>query len=192
MIDGTEFADLVRRARSTRRFVEGDPIPEGVLRELVNLARLVPCGANLQPLRYRIVVTPTERGQLFSCLRWAAALREWRGPAEGERPTGYIVVLAAPGLNPDSAVGIAGQTIQLGATAMGYAACMMTNVDREGVHGCLSLPRELGVTMVIALGRPAETIVIEEMPEDGDSSYWRTPDQVHHVPKRSLDEVLVR
>jgi nitroreductase len=192
MTDGTEFADLVRRARSTRRFVEADPIPEDVLRELVNLARLVPCGANLQPLRYRIVAAPAERDRVFPCLRWAAALKEWRGPAEGERPTGYIVLLAAPGLNPDGAVGIAGQTIQLGATAMGYAACMMTNVDREGVHRVLALPRDLSVTMVIALGRAGETIVLEEMPEDGNTAYWRTPDQVHHVPKRSLDEVLIR
>jgi len=167
-------------------------MPEDALRELVDLARLAPCGANLQPLRYRIVTAPEERDQVFGCLRWAAALREWRGPAEGERPTGYLVLLAAPGLNPDSAVGIAGQTIQLGATAIGYAACMMTNVDREGVHRALALPRDLSVTMVIALGRPGETIALEEMPEDGNTAYWRTPDQVHHVPKRSLDEVLVR
>ena len=192
MIDGAEFADLVRRARSTRRFLEGDPIPEDAIRELVNLARFAPCGANLQPLRYRIASTPAERELVFPRLRWAAALKDWRGPAEGERPTGYIVLLAAPGLNPDSALGIAGQTIQLGATAMGYAACMMTNVDREGLHRSLGLPRELVVAMVVALGRPGETIVIEAMPADGNTAYWRTPDQVHHVPKRSLDDLLIQ
>jgi nitroreductase len=191
MIDTRAFSDLVRRARSTRRFVESEAISEAVLRDLVDLARTTPCGSNAQPLRYRIVLDPGERSRIFPHIRWAGLLRDWAGPADGERATGYVAILAARGLNVDSPVGIAAQTIQLAATAMGYGACMLTNMDRTAIHRVLGLPEELSAAMLIALGRPAEQAVIEPMPADGNTAYWRTTDEVVHVPKRSLAEVLV-
>lgn len=53
-----EFARAVRACRSYRRFDEGDPVPEALLIELVDLARVVASGANRMPLRYRIVSSP--------------------------------------------------------------------------------------------------------------------------------------
>jgi len=32
---------------------------------------------------------------------------------------------------------------------------------------------------------------IEPLPSDGKIEYWRTSDGTHHVPKRSLDELIV-
>jgi hypothetical protein len=45
--------------------------------------------------------------------------------------------------------------------------------------------------LVLALGEPAEEVVIDEVGEDGDIKYWRDDEGVHHVPKRSLDELIV-
>jgi nitroreductase len=191
MIDAESFSDLVKRARSTRRFVEAEQMPAALLHGFVDLARLTPCGSNSQPLRYRIVSQSAERSRVFPHVRWASLLRDWSGPAPGERPAAYIAVLAARGLNVDSPVGIAALTIQLAATAAGVGACMLTNIDRTAVHQVLELPQDLSVAMLVALGRPAETAVIEPMPKDGSTAYWRTPDDVVHVPKRSLDEVLI-
>lgn len=47
--------------------------------------------------------------------------------------------------------------------------------------------------MVIALGRPAEEVRLEPLSAspDGSTSYWRDAADVHHVPKRSLEDVLL-
>jgi nitroreductase len=88
------FHDLVKKARSFRRFDESSPISNDVLTELVDMARVVPNGGNQQPLRYRIVSDAEERAEVFQHLAWAGALKNWPGPDEGERPTGYIIILA--------------------------------------------------------------------------------------------------
>jgi len=181
--------ELVRKARSFRRFDEKDRIPESVLRELVDLARITPSGGNSQPLRYRIVSQKEECDAVFPHLQWAAFLKDWPGPAEGERPTGYIVLLAEG--NPMDAVGIAGQTIQLAATDMGWGTIMLGSVDRDKVRAALKLADPWKIKIVVALGRPAETVLLEEVHEGDSLEYYRTADGVHHVPKLALEDVLV-
>lgn len=100
------FADLVRKARTYRRFDESTPIPAETLRDFVDLARLVPCGGN-------------------------------------------------------------------------------------SIKAAFNIPESMNVHLVLAIGEPAEKVVIEPMPPDGNTAYWRSGDGVHHVPKRGLDEVLV-
>ena len=187
----TNLNQLVRKARSCRRFRQNDPIPVEVVRSLVDLARLVPSGGNQQPLRYHLVTEAKNCALVFPHTKWAGALKDWGGPAEGERPTAYIVILAATGKSAPVDVGIAAQTIQLAATEQGYAACMLGAIDRPGILQSLGLPAEWEIQLLIALGRPGETIVLEALPQDGNTAYWRSADGVHHVPKRSLKQVLV-
>ena len=190
-MDGRQFRELVRKARSTRRFDESDPISEEEVRELVDTARVAPCGGNQQPLKYRLIVEPEERRRVFPHVKWAGALKDWDGPAEGERPTAYIAVLSEEGTSPDTTIGIAGQTIQLGAASMGYAACMLGAIDRKAIQDELGVPADMTLHLLVALGKPGETVTLEDMPKDGTTSYWRTDDGVHHVPKRSLSDVLI-
>ncbi len=181
--------ELVRKTRSIRRFDEADRIGEETLRALVDLARLAPTGANQQRLRYRIVATTEECSAVFPHLAWAGALKDWPGPAEGERPTAYILILAEGG--QDTNVGIAAQTIHLAAADMGYGACMLGAIQRDQIKEVLNIPEPYGVKLAIALGRPAETVVIEEVALGASLDYYRTPDGVHHVPKLRLDDVLI-
>jgi len=183
------FADLVRRARTYRRFVESDRIPAETLRGLVDVARIASCGGNSQKLRYMIVSELDDCAALFPSLAWAAALKDWPGPAEGERPTGYIIILSEAGAGHN--VGIAAQTIQLAATEAGYGVCMMGAIKRDDIKATFSIPEAVNVHLVLAIGKPAETVVIEPMPESGSTAYWRSEDGVHHVPKRALGDVLV-
>ncbi|MDT8391425.1 MAG: nitroreductase family protein [Lentisphaeria bacterium] len=183
------FKDLVKKARTYRRFDESDPLSADALKSLVDVARLAPCGGNSQKLRYMIVSRPEDRAVLFPNLAWAGALKDWPGPAAGERPTGYIIILseAAPGHN----VGIAAQTIQLAAAEAGYGCCMMGAIKRDDIKAAFSIPEAVNAHLVLALGKPAETVVLEPMPPDGGTAYWRSEDGVHHVPKRALEDVLV-
>lgn len=183
------FAELVKEARTYRRFDESDPITADTLRNLIDIARISSCGGNSQKLRYLIVSTPEDRAKLFSKVTWAAAIKDWDGPVEGERPTGYIMILseANSGIN----TGIAAQTIQLAATEAGYGSCMMGAIKRDEIKAEFNIPEEMNLHLVLAIGKPAETVIIEPMPEDGSTAYWRSEEGVHHVPKRSLTDVLV-
>jgi nitroreductase len=187
------FLDLVRRTRSIRRFHQHRSLDLATLRDLVDLARLSASGGNRQPLKYVLSCAPDVNARIFPGLRWAALLRDWPGPAEGERPAAYIVVLADTAIRTDCDrdLGIAAQTILLGAAAVGLGGCMLDSIDRRELRRTLQLPPGLEILLVIALGSPRERVVIEELPPGGDSRYWRDASGVHHVPKRSLDEITV-
>lgn len=188
-----DFAQLVRQNRTFRRFDESDPIEHSLLLELVNIARFCSCGNNLQRLRYHIISGSEERDLMFSQLGWAALLKDWDGPAPGERPTGYIVILSEGKPNPIRAydAGIAAQTIMLAASQAGYGGCMLRNF-RPGLPALLGLDdANLHTELVLALGRPAEKVVLEKVSEPHGLTYWRDDDGVHHVPKLALDDVLV-
>lgn len=187
------FEQLVERSRSYRRFYEDQPLPPEFLQYLVGLARLTPSATNLQPLRYILVSSPEKRAEVFSCLSWAGFLRDWPGPEEGERPTGYIVILSDVSVNPDAEfdVGIAAQTILIGAVEKGYGGCIIGSIQRHRMREILDVPENHDIELVIALGKPKEVVQIEPLPENGDTRYWRDAEQVHHVPKRSLEQLIV-
>ena len=45
--------------------------------------------------------------------------------------------------------------------------------------------------LVVALGKPAETIILTDVGENGQTAYYRDENDVHYVPKRSLGELLI-
>src|SRR6056297_721337 len=87
------IAELVQKNRSCRRFQQEQRIAGQTLAELVDLGRLSASAANRQPLKYITSNDPATNEQVFSCLGWAAYLKDWIGPVEGERPAAYIVLL---------------------------------------------------------------------------------------------------
>ncbi len=187
--------DLVLKCRSYRRFYESEEIPEDVLIGLVDLARVTASAANSQPLRYRIVREEKEKAQVFGTLAWAAALKDWGGPAPGERPAAYIIMLddLTIAQNRSCDAGIAAQTILLGAVEQGYGGCMLANVRKKELMASLGLdPERYAVELVIALGKPKEDVRLTETGPDGRTTYYRDGNQIHYVPKRPLEEVLLR
>ncbi len=185
--------ELVLKCRSFRRFYEDVPIDRETLRELINLARLAASARNTQPLKYMLSWEPERNAIIFAHVGWASALKTWPGPPEGERPTAYVLILLDKTISSDAGVdpGIAGQNILLGAVEKGLGGCMLGSVKRPEVAKALGIPDRYDVLLAIALGKPKETVVIDPMPASGDFAYWRDSDQVHHVPKRSLDELII-
>jgi nitroreductase len=185
--------DLIIKNRSYRRFFEDVPIPEEVLRELVDLARLSASSANRQPLKYILSCTPEKNATIFQYLAWAAYLEGWGGPAEGERPAAYIIILGdntiSEKINCDH--GIAAQSILLGATERGLGGCIIASIQREPLRRDLDIPERYAILLVIALGKPREQVEIGTIGADGSIKYWRDAAGVHHVPKRPLDEIII-
>ncbi len=183
--------ELVLKNRSYRRFYENERVDDETIRELINMARNTPSAANLQPIRYKIITEKAMCEKLFPCLGWAGYLKDWDGPEEGERPAAYIVMATDEKANATIDEGIAGQTILLGAVEAGLGGCFLGNIQKEQIASIIALPEGMKIDYVIALGKPKETIVLEDI-RDNDVKYYRDPDGVHHVPKRTLDEVLLK
>lgn len=185
--------DLILRNRSYRRFYEAEHIPAETLRGLVDLARLSASSANLQPLRYALSNGNGRNAAIFPMLRWAGYLKDWDGPAPGERPAAYIIILndttVSKTVNCDH--GIAAQSILLGATELGLGGCVVASIDKPGLKDALSMPVRYDMLLVIALGRPREEVVLETVPPSGGVKYWRDASGVHHVPKRRLEDCII-
>jgi len=189
-----KFRDLVIRCRSCRRFDGGAPVDKEAVGNLVTIASCLPSVRNLQPLRYIALTERAECEAIFPLLGWAGYLEEWPGPQEGERPTAYLVMLNDTSIAADSSCdsGIAAGAILLGATAAGYGGCIVGSVQKDSLRQQLCIPAQYQILMVIALGQPAETIVIDKIGEGESIRYYRDHNDIHHVPKREAADVLLR
>lgn len=188
-----KLKDLVLKTRSYRRFDESSRIEYRTLEDLVDLARLSASGANRQPLKFLLYDSQEDCARVFPSVVWAAYLRDWDGPNVGERPSAYIIILGdksiAEGFGVDH--GIAAQSIMLGATEAGLGGCIIASIRREILRKELSIPDKFEILLILALGKPVENVIIDKIKDD-DIKYWRDSEQNHHVPKRSIKDLIIR
>ena len=187
-----QFEELIRSARSYRRF-DQKKLPPGFLKKMVNYAHLSPSSRNSQFLKFMTIESKEARDRIFPILKWAGALKEWDGPAENEQPAGYVVILLDKNIsaNPNCDHGIVAQSMVLGAAAEGVGACMIGNFVKKTLSEVLKLDENLDPCLVLAFGYPGETVVLEDVKEGGEITYYRDEKSVHHVPKRQLEELLI-
>ena len=185
--------DLVIKNRSYRRFYQDHAITKDELKALVDLARLAPSAANMQPLKFFVSADTVTNTSIFPHLGWAAYLKDWPGPDEGQRPSAYIIILGDTQITTNFWCnhGITAQTILLGAVEKGLGGCMIAAVNRKGLMAALNIPEHFEILLVIALGKPLEEVRIEAVGPGGDIKYYRDDKDVHHVPKRSLEEIII-
>jgi len=184
---------LIRQNRSYRRFYQDFYIATGNLKYFINLARLAPSAKNLQPLKYLISNKNETNEKIFSCLSWAGYLKNWNGPEEGEKPSAYIIMLGDNRIEKNISCdhGIAAQSILLGAIEKGFGGCIIASIDKKRLRKEFSVEDHYEILLVIALGKPRETVVINEIGPDEDIKYWRDENMVHHVPKRNIDDIIL-
>jgi nitroreductase len=185
------FRELSEKTRSYRRFQEGKPVSDKLLRQMVEAAALASSASNLQRLRFSIITEQTDREIVFSGLQWAGYITDWPGPAPGERPSAYIVIHAPEeekcftGID----VGIAASYIVLAGAAQGIGCCMLLSFDGNAVSR-ISTAEGYKPVLVVAVGYPAETVVLEK--NSGSIRYWRDKDGIHHVPKLPLKTLILK
>jgi nitroreductase len=187
------FKDIVKASRSYRRFYEEEPISRETLLTLIDYARFTPSGGNLQALKYFVSCDKALNEKIFPNLVWATYLKELGAPEPGERPSGYIILLQDQAYKMVGGVdhGIAAQTILLGATEMGLGGCMIHNAKKDLLSANLGLRGNYEILTIVALGKPKEKVVIDEIEPGADIKYWRDKDRIHHVPKRKLKDILI-
>ncbi len=185
--------ELIFKTRSYRRFNESYQIDDKTIESLIDLARLSPSGANKQPLKYLYYNTAKECEKIFPYLAWAGYLTDWPGPEQGERPTAYIIILGDKSISELFGVdhGIAAHSILLGATDAGLGGCIIGSIKRDELTNELSIPDNFDILLILALGKPIENIIIEDI-KGADVKYWRDKNKNHHVPKRSLKELIIK
>ena len=185
--------DLIKKNRTYRRFYEDFEIKRNTLEELVDLARLSASGANRQSLKYILSCEKNKNNLIFPTLAWAGYLKDWPGPTEGERPSTYIIMLLDTEISKNywCDPGIAAQSILLGATEKGLGGCIFASVKRDELRSALKISERYEILYVLAVGKPKEKVVLETVEPDGDIKYWRDSQGVHHVPKRSLREIIL-
>ena len=185
--------ELIKKNRSYRRFYEDEVITTDTLRGLVNLARLSASAGNLQPLKYILSNELEKNDKIFSCLAWAGYLKDWPGPSDGERPSAYIVILGDAEISITFWCdhGIAAQSILLGAVEKRLGGCIIGSVNRKLLRELLNIPERYEVLLVLAIGKPKEEVVIEEVLPGESIKYWRDGKGIHHVPKRRLEDIII-
>lgn len=185
--------EIAQRSRSYRRFDNSYAVAEAVLTDAIDVARYAPSARNAQTIKYLIVTDKSECAAVFGTLKWAGYLKEWDGPEPDERPSAYVIMLHDSNLGAYNAIdtGLCAELINLALNERGLGCCMIGAFDKPRLMAISGIAANLEPLLVLAVGKPTENVVVEPM-RDGEIRYWRDERQTHHVPKRSLDEIILK
>lgn len=191
-----ELKELVKKNRSYRGYDETRKLTKEELAELVDYARLTPSSINIQPFKYYLVWKKEEADAIHQEIRWARALPELELPHKGMRPAGFVIICQDTRLSDALArfqkdVGIVAQTMLLAAVEKGLGGCMICNFNADGIKKAVNLEAYFAPLMVVAIGKPAETVVLTKVGEDGKTDYYRDGQDIHYVPKRELADIIL-
>lgn len=184
--------ELLKKNRSYRRFYQNIRISEEELKDIVDAVRYCASGRNAQALKYAIISDEQECAKVYETLAWAGYLKDWDGPIEGERPSAYLIQVLDTQIVENCLCddGLHLEALSLVATEKGYGCCIIKSFKNENLRNILKLKDEYKITYVLALGKAKEIVVLEDI-KDNDIKYWRSNDEIHHVPKRALDEIII-
>ena len=190
------FLDLVKNGRSFRGFNENRKVTREELEYLVECARFAPSSSNIQALKFFLAWEPETVGTIRPLTNWAKALKAIQLPHPGKDPTAFIVICQDYEVNDSPAmfqkdVGIAAQTMLLAAADMGLGGCMIGNFPAGALREALKLPKTIAPMLVVALGEPDDQVVLTELPDSGATQYYRDENDVHYVPKRPLEQLIL-
>lgn len=185
--------DLIVKNRSYRSFTSKE-ISQEELNEMMECGRLGAAARNLQGIKYVLVTEKETCDTIFPYTAWAGSI-DWN-PTIEESPKAYILMCGDKELSmPDRLLyfdmGIAAQNILLKATEMGYRGCLLGAFNKLKVRDILGLEDRYSVEILIALGEPSERVELVEA-VDGDITYYRDDENTHFVPKRGIEELVIK
>lgn len=188
-----DMMEFLRGRRTYRRF-EQRPVAPEILQECVEAARIASCGANRQTLKYIVAQSPETVAAVQPLVHWAAYLPAEQGaPKADEVPTAFIAVLQddnLPGAS-DIDTGLAMGSLTAAAWAYGVGSCIMGAIDRPALCKVLGVPEKMRLCCMVALGYPTHKSHLVAM-ENGSVKYYLDDARDYCVPKRPMDEILLK
>lgn len=187
-----ELDELYRTCRSVRRF-EQRPVPEKVLHEMLEHARLVSCASNKLPLRYIVVKSPDMVAAMQPLMKWAALLPpEIGAPKEDELPTAFVVVIQAAGAGAfrDVDTGIAVSAMTMTAWKEGVGSCILGSINVPKVRELLHIASADTPRLALALGYPKQTGYTVDVPVGADIKYYLDEQGCFVVPKYQMADIV--
>lgn len=183
--------DLLKKNRSYRRFDATRKISRELLLSFVESARYTASAANLQRLRFTVINDKNACDGIFSSLKFAGYLKEWKGPSESERPVAYIIVSSEAELDTLLAIdlGIAAEAVLLAASEADVGGCMFRSYNAEKIKEYIPVKGQKPC-LVMALGYPSEKVYTTDA-ENGDIKYYRDEQDNHAVPKLPIEELVL-
>ena len=80
----------------------------------------------------------------------------------------------------------------LAAAEKGLGGCMLGSIDREKLFNELDIDRSrYTIDLVLALGKPAQETVIDDISIGDSTAYYRDESGRHHVPKIKTEDLLI-
>lgn len=155
-----EFRDVLYSRRSTRSFTDR-PVTKSEIHSMLDAAIHAPNACNMQSWYYYVLTDPQIKSRLASegiCAPWVA-----------EAPVIFVICTDAENLSErfgdrgetfaiqDTA--LSAENLLLCATDMGLAGCIIGAFDEEKCRALLSVPKKLGIAMLVPVGEADEPVV---------------------------------
>lgn len=187
-----EAYEAIMKRRTVRKFGQEKIAHEDIIK-IIDCGRMSASGANLQPVKYAVAETEELCSEIYPYTKWAGYISGWE-PAQNERPVAYIAVLTDTSIKSaeksEVDCGSAIANMMIGALSLGIGSCWLGAIDRKNIAKVLNLDEKYHVSYLLALGYPMQSGVTYDM-EENDAHYYFDENGNVHVPKRTLNDVIV-
>jgi len=144
-----EVFEAIKMRRSARSYLK-TPVPDKLIKKILEAARLAPSAANIQPWHFILVKNPNKRKELAKACRFGKFL--------AESPV-VIVGIGNKKASPkwhaiDTAIAM--EHMVLTATAEGLGTCWVGSFNEKRIRELLEIPRDYNVVALLAIGYPRE------------------------------------
>ena len=186
-----EFCELLKKRRTVRRFKQVQVFDKDI-RYMLEAARVVSCGGNVQKLRYIVARDKQLVKDIFDNTAWAGLVSPNRSPEWGKNAPLTFIVITAPrdseGVIQANA-GAAVQSMEYAAVDVGLGACWIGAYKKENVEKILELPEHEETLYLLAVGYPDEEPVQEDIDLEESMKYYLDDEDILHVPKFKIDAI---
>jgi len=186
-----EFSELLKKRRTVRRFKQVQVFDKDI-RYILEAARVVSCGANVQKIRYIVAQDKQLVKDIFDNTAWAGLVSPNRSPEWGKNAPLTFIILTAPkdsGGAMQANAGAAVQSMEYAVADVGLGACWIGAYKKESVEKLLNLPEQEETLYLLAVGYPDEEPVQDDIDSGESMKYYLDSEDVLHVPKLKTDAI---
>jgi len=184
--------ELLKTRRSYRKF-EQKPVPEEVLRDILEAARLSASGGNKQPLRYIVINDSSKLDSVLQYLTWAGQIpKEIGWPKDNEKPVLYIAVIENVKESPysETDAGIADANMTLAAWSHGVGSCIICACNKPKLEELFGLGENQRLHSIVAFGYPSHKSTVVDPGDDGKLNYYVDEEKNFYVKKRKIEDAV--